>query len=38
MSTQALSVVGSDNPHNNVPPVLTMNFCIALQGVFPQRP
>lgn len=38
MSTQALSVVGSDNPHNNVPPVLTVNFCIALQGVFPQRP
>ncbi|ADB51026.1 phage tail protein [Conexibacter woesei] len=38
MDPQALAPVGSDFPHNNMPPVLTLNFCIALQGVFPQRP
>jgi microcystin-dependent protein len=35
---QSLSVVGSNLPHNNWPPVLALNFCIALQGIFPQRP
>jgi microcystin-dependent protein len=29
---------GGDQPHNNMMPYLTLNFCIALQGVFPQRP
>ena len=24
-------------PHNNMQPYLTLNFCIALQGVFPPR-
>ena len=24
--------------HNNMQPYLTLNFCIALQGIFPQRP
>ncbi|GAB2511922.1 phage tail protein [Lysobacter humi (ex Lee et al. 2017)] len=28
---------GSDLPHNNMQPYLAMNFCIALQGVFPPR-
>lgn len=28
---------GSSLPHNNMQPYLTINFCIALQGVFPQR-
>jgi microcystin-dependent protein len=23
--------------HNNMQPFLTLNFCIALQGVFPPR-
>lgn len=32
-----LSIVGSTLPHNNMMPYLTVNFCIALQGVFPQR-
>ena len=29
---------GGGLPHNNLPPYLVMNFCIALQGVFPPRP
>lgn len=24
-------------PHNNLQPFLTVNFCIALQGIFPAR-
>jgi microcystin-dependent protein len=38
LSDQALTPVGGDQPHNNLQPYLTLNFCIALQGVFPQRP
>ena len=37
MSPNALSVVGGNQPHNNMQPYLTLNFCIALQGVFPAR-
>jgi len=37
MSASALSVVGGSQPHNNLPPYLVVNFCIALQGVFPSR-
>jgi microcystin-dependent protein len=33
-----LSVAGSSLPHNNMQPYLTLNYCIALQGVFPPRP
>jgi microcystin-dependent protein len=35
---QNLSTTGGGLPHNNMPPVLVLNFIIALQGVFPQRP
>lgn len=38
MSANALSIAGSSFPHNNMQPYLTLNFCIALQGVFPARP
>jgi microcystin-dependent protein len=38
LAPEATSVVGTGTPHNNLQPVLTTNFCIALQGVFPQRP
>jgi microcystin-dependent protein len=34
---EAISAAGGDSPHNNMPPVLPLNFCIALQGVFPPR-
>ena len=37
MAPQALTLAGSDFPHNNMQPYLTLNFCIALQGVFPPR-
>jgi microcystin-dependent protein len=32
-----ISVAGGSQPHNNMMPYLTLNFCIALQGVFPPR-
>jgi microcystin-dependent protein len=38
MSDEALTPTGGDLPHNNMQPYLTLNFCIALQGVFPPRP
>jgi microcystin-dependent protein len=37
MSNQALAPAGGDQPHNNLQPYLTLNFCIALQGVYPPR-
>jgi len=37
MSDQAVTPAGGDQPHNNMMPYLTLNFCIALQGVFPPR-
>jgi microcystin-dependent protein len=38
MAPQSLSPAGGGLPHNNMMPYLTLNFCIALQGVFPARP
>jgi microcystin-dependent protein len=37
LAHQAVTPVGGDQPHNNMQPYLTLNFCIALQGVFPPR-
>lgn len=37
MAVNALTVTGGSLPHNNMQPYLTLNFCIALQGVFPPR-
>lgn len=37
MSNSALTPSGGNLPHNNMMPYLTLNFCIALQGVFPPR-
>jgi microcystin-dependent protein len=37
MAPQALAPAGSSFPHNNMMPYLKLNFCIALQGVFPPR-
>ena len=33
----AMSVAGGSQPHNNMQPYLTLNFCIAMQGIFPPR-
>lgn len=38
LAFQALPVAGGSLPHNNLQPYLTLNYCIALQGVFPARP
>jgi microcystin-dependent protein len=37
MHPNAIAPTGGDQPHNNMQPYLTLNFCIALQGVFPPR-
>ena len=37
MAFQSLSVAGGSLPHNNVMPSLVLNYCIAMQGVFPPR-
>ena len=37
MSGSIVTPAGGDQPHNNLQPYLTLNFCIALQGVFPPR-
>jgi len=37
MSSSAVGMAGSSLPHNNMQPYLALNFCIALQGVFPPR-
>ena len=37
LSDQMLAPAGGDQPHNNLQPYLTLNFCIALQGVYPPR-
>jgi microcystin-dependent protein len=37
MADSAIAPAGGDQPHNNMQPYLTLNFCIALQGVYPPR-
>lgn len=37
MAPQAVAPAGGGLPHNNMQPYLTLNFCIALQGIFPPR-
>ncbi|HMI78755.1 MAG TPA: tail fiber protein [Ferruginibacter sp.] len=37
MNPLALSLSGGSLPHNNMMPYLVMNFCIAMQGIFPPR-
>jgi microcystin-dependent protein len=37
MSPGMLAPSGGNLAHNNLQPCLTLNFCIALQGVFPAR-
>jgi microcystin-dependent protein len=34
----AVEPVGGNLPHNNLQPSLVVNFCIAMQGVYPPRP
>jgi microcystin-dependent protein len=37
MAPAAISSIGGGEPHENEAPYLVLNFCIALQGIFPSR-
>jgi microcystin-dependent protein len=37
LSSASLNAVGGAQPHENLQPYLGLNFCIALQGIFPPR-
>ena len=37
MSAAELTLQGGGQPHNNLMPYLTLNFCIATAGIFPAR-
>lgn len=37
MAPGTVTSVGGSQPHNNMMPYLVLNFCIALQGIFPSR-
>ncbi|MGP0049208.1 MAG: phage tail protein [Solirubrobacteraceae bacterium] len=37
LNATALGSAGASQPHNNVMPSLPLNFCVAMQGVFPPR-
>lgn len=37
MDFNTVAPSGGNQPHNNLMPYLTLNFCIALQGVYPSR-
>ena len=38
VNINSLGFAGGSLPHKNMQPYLTLNFCIALQGIFPARP
>jgi microcystin-dependent protein len=37
MSAAAIATAGSSQAHNNLQPYLPVNFCIAIQGLWPPR-
>ena len=37
LAPNAIGNAGGSQPHDNMAPYLTLNFCIALQGIFPSR-
>ncbi len=37
MNPQQLGLIGGNQSHNNISPYLSLNYCIALEGVYPQR-
>jgi microcystin-dependent protein len=37
MSPDMVGTVGGSQAHQNMQPFLTLNFCIALQGIFPSQ-
>jgi microcystin-dependent protein len=36
-SPKAISIQGGSQPHDNMQPYLVLNFCIAVDGIFPAR-
>lgn len=37
LAASAVSISGGSVPHSNIQPYLCLNFCIAMQGIFPSR-
>lgn len=37
LSPSSVQNVGGNQPHQNMQPFLVLNFCIALQGIFPSQ-
>ena len=37
LNPQSVTAVGGSQPHNNMQPFLTLNFIIALQGIYPSQ-
>ncbi len=37
LASEAVATTGGGQAHSNVQPFLTLNFCIALQGLYPSR-
>lgn len=37
MNTNIVGTVGGSQPHNNMMPYVTLNYCISLYGIFPAR-
>jgi microcystin-dependent protein len=37
LNPAAVASTGGSQPHDNMPPYLTLNFVIALQGIFPSQ-
>jgi microcystin-dependent protein len=38
MKHTTIATTGGDQAHNNLQPYLALNYCIALEGVYPSRP
>ncbi|MCT1398247.1 tail fiber protein [Paenibacillus sp. p3-SID867] len=38
MSPGAIAAAGGNQPHNNMQPYLVLNYCIAIEGIFPPIP
>ncbi len=37
LNPASVSSLGGSQPHSNLPPYTVLNFCIALQGIFPSQ-
>ena len=37
LNPASIGITGGSQPHSNIQPILVMNYCIALQGIFPSR-